>query len=153
MLSPCGLGATESRSHSGARRQSYRRLWPCRRAIFHDRAPECTHRPLVNANVIVRQCGVSGDTSTGGLARLDWRSAMAQRCYRRAGANGHAARNQSGETEKALTPFLRRCLPSAHPVFAGGHDRPRRAWARNTWQFNAIFRVSQKKVRNFAIFR
>ena len=84
--------------------------------------------------------GVSGDTSAGGLARLDWSLAeRPQAAIIELGSND-ALRGQSpGETEKNLAAILSR-LQSAHvAVLLAGMKAPRNLGPEYDAQFDAIY--------------
>ncbi|HEY2886301.1 MAG TPA: arylesterase [Rhizomicrobium sp.] len=84
--------------------------------------------------------GVSGDTSAGGLARLDWSLAdRPQAAIIELGSND-ALRGQSpGETEKNLAAILSR-LQSAHvAVLLTGMKAPRNLGPEYDAQFDAIY--------------
>jgi acyl-CoA thioesterase-1 len=98
----------------------------------------------IDAKVI--NAGVSGDTSAGGLARLDW--ALADRpdaAIIELGSND-ALRGQSPvETEKNLTAILTK-LKAAHiPVLLAGMKAPRNLGPEYAAQFDPIYpRLAQK---------
>lgn len=91
-------------------------------------------------DVKVINAGVSGDTSAGGLARLDWSLAdHPQAAIIELGSND-ALRGQSpAETEKNLSAILTR-LKSAHvAVLLTGMKAPRNLGPEYAVQFDAIY--------------
>ncbi len=98
----------------------------------------------IDAKVI--NAGVSGDTSAGGLARLDWSLAdHPDAAIVELGSND-ALRGQSpAETEKNLTAILTR-LKAAHiPVLLAGMLAPRNLGPEYAAQFDPIYpRLAQR---------
>ncbi len=91
-------------------------------------------------NVKIINAGVSGDTSAGGLARLDWSLAdHPQAAIIELGSND-ALRGQSpAETEKNLSAILTR-LQAAHiAVLLTGMKAPRNLGPEYAAQFDAIY--------------
>ncbi len=92
------------------------------------------------SNVKIINAGVSGDTSAGGLARLDWSLAdHPQAAIIELGSND-ALRGQSpAETEKNLSAILTR-LQAAHiAVLLTGMKAPRNLGPEYAAQFDAIY--------------
>jgi len=84
--------------------------------------------------------GVSGDTSAGGLARLDWSLAdHPQAAIIELGSNDALRGQPPGETEKNLAAILSR-LKSAHvAVLLTGMKAPRNLGSEYDAQFDAIY--------------
>jgi len=88
----------------------------------------------------VINAGVSGDTSAGGLARLDWSLAdRPQAAIIELGSND-ALRGQSpAETEKNLSAILTRLKAEHVAVLLTGMKAPRNLGAEYAAQFDAIY--------------
>jgi len=88
----------------------------------------------------VINAGVSGDTSAGGLARLDWSLAdRPQAAIIELGSND-ALRGQSpAETEKNLSAILTRLKTEHVAVLLTGMKAPRNLGAEYAAQFDAIY--------------
>ena len=92
----------------------------------------------MNATII--NAGVSGDTSAGGLARLDWSLAdRPQAAIIELGSND-ALRGQSpAETEKNLSAILTRLRAAHIAVLLTGMKAPRNLGSEYAAQFDAIY--------------
>lgn len=98
------------------------------------------------ANVIVDNAGVSGDTSTGGLARLDWALGDgASAVIVELGANDMLRGINPAETEKALDAILATLSAKRIPVLLAGMIAAPGMGKEYEAQFNAIFpRLAEK---------
>jgi acyl-CoA thioesterase I len=98
----------------------------------------------VNAKVI--NAGVSGDTSAGGLARLDW--SLADRpdaVILEFGGNDALRGLAPGETERNLSAMLGRFRSMGIPVLILGMKAPRNLGPEYAGEFDAIYpRLAQK---------
>ena len=97
-------------------------------------------------NVIVNNAGVSGDTSTGGLARLDWALGEgADAAIVELGANDMLRGINPAETEKALDAILTKFSERGSPVLLAGMVAAPGMGRDYEGQFNSIFaRLSEK---------
>jgi acyl-CoA thioesterase I len=101
----------------------------------------------VNATVI--NAGVSGDTSAGGLARLDWSLGDAKTAPDAAivelGANDGLRGLAPGEMERNLDAILARLKARNIPVLFAGMKGPRNFGSAYTTEFDAVFPRLAKK--------
>ena len=101
----------------------------------------------VNATVI--NAGVSGDTSAGGLARLDWSLGDAKTAPDAAivelGANDGLRGLAPGEMERNLDAILARLKARDIPVLFAGMKGPRNFGSAYTAEFDAVFPRLAKK--------
>jgi acyl-CoA thioesterase-1 len=109
----------------------------------HDQAFEAQLQAALKANgrdVQILDGGVSGDTSAGGLARLDW--ALADKpdaVLLELGANDALRGTDPAETERNLSAILDK-LQAAHlPVLLTGMEAPPNLGAAYGAQFRAVF--------------
>lgn len=90
------------------------------------------------ANVV--NAGVSGDTTTGGLSRLDWSVPDGtDAVILELGANDALRGIAPGITRKALDTMLRRLKERKIPVLLCGMVAPPNLGAEFGWAFNAIY--------------
>ncbi len=97
-------------------------------------------------NAVVINAGVSGDTSAGGLARLDW--SLADRpdaAIVEFGGNDALRGLAPEETEKNIAAILDRLKSSGMPVLLLGMMAPRNLGPEYGAQFNAIYPRLAKK--------
>ena len=88
----------------------------------------------------VANAGVSGDTSTGGLERLDWSVPDGtQAVIVELGANDALRGIDPALTEKAIDTILTRLQARKIPVLLAGMKAPRNMGADYTRAFDAIF--------------
>ena len=91
-------------------------------------------------DVSVANAGVSGDTTAGGLARLEWSvPASAKAVIVELGANDALRGLDPRATAKALEDIVARLLKRGQPVFLAGMSAPRNLGARYTEAFDGIF--------------
>jgi acyl-CoA thioesterase-1 len=99
--------------------------------------------------VTVTNAGVSGDTSAGGLARLDWSLGNAQSAPDAAivelGANDGLRGLAPAEMEKNLDAILARFKTRNIPVLLTGMKGPRNYGAQYAAEFDAVFPRLAKK--------
>jgi acyl-CoA thioesterase-1 len=91
-------------------------------------------------NVVLLDGGVSGDTTAGGLARLDW--ALADKpdaVFLELGANDALRATDPSETDKNLTAILDRLQAEHLPVLMTGMEAPPNLGAAYGAQFRAVF--------------
>jgi len=91
-------------------------------------------------DVTILDGGVSGDTTAGGLARLDW--ALADKpdaVLLELGANDALRGTDPTETEKNLSAILDRLAAARLPVLLTGMEAPPNLGAAYTQQFRAVF--------------
>ncbi|MHA1189713.1 MAG: arylesterase, partial [Alphaproteobacteria bacterium] len=97
-------------------------------------------------NVVVTNAGVSGDTSSGGLARLDWSvPADADGVIVALGANDALRGVDPAITRKALTEIVDRLVARGQAVLLAGMLAPRNLGADYTEAFDAIYRDLGKR--------
>jgi acyl-CoA thioesterase-1 len=91
-------------------------------------------------HVVLLDGGVSGDTTAGGLARLDW--ALADKpdaVFLELGANDALRGTDPSETDKNLTAILDRLQAEHLPVLMTGMEAPPNLGAAYGAQFRAVF--------------
>ena len=100
-------------------------------------------------NVTVINAGVSGDTSAGGLARLDWSLGDAANAPDAAivelGANDGLRGLSPGEMEKNLDGILAKLKTRSIPVLLAGMKGPRNFGTSYAAEFDAVFPRLAKK--------
>jgi acyl-CoA thioesterase-1 len=100
-------------------------------------------------NVTVLNAGVSGDTSAGGLARLDWSLGDAKNAPDAAivelGANDGLRGLAPAEMEKNLDGILGRLKARKIPVLLAGMKSPRNFGASYASEYDAVFPRLAKK--------
>ena len=100
-------------------------------------------------NVTVINAGVSGDTSAGGLARLDWSLGGAKDTPNAAivelGANDGLRGLPAGEMEKNLDAILAKLKTRGIPVLFAGMKAPRNFGQTYAASFDAVFPRLAKK--------
>jgi acyl-CoA thioesterase-1 len=97
-------------------------------------------------NVSVINAGVSGDTSAGGLARLDWSlSERPDAAILEFGGNDALRGLSPAELEKNLDGMLAKLKARNIPVLVAGMKAPRNMGAAYTAQFDAVFERVAKK--------
>jgi acyl-CoA thioesterase-1 len=97
-------------------------------------------------NVVVINGGVSGDTSAGGLARIDWSLADSPDAVILEFGGNDALRGLSpAETEKNLDGMLTKLKTKNIPVLVAGMMAPRNMGTAYVAEFDAVFgRVARK---------
>jgi acyl-CoA thioesterase I len=94
-------------------------------------------------NVAVINAGVSGDTSAGGLARLDWSlggtASMPNAAIVELGANDGLRGLPADEMEKNLDAILAKLKARGIPVLVTGMKAPRNFGAAYAARFDAVF--------------
>lgn len=97
-------------------------------------------------DVEIRNAGVSGDTSAGGLARLDWAVGPdADAVVVELGANDALRGVDPAETERNLDAILRRLTERGLKVLLAGMYAPPNLGAEYAHRFNAIYpRLAEK---------
>jgi acyl-CoA thioesterase-1 len=91
-------------------------------------------------SVTIENAGVSGDTSAGGLARLDWSVGEAtDAVILELGANDALRALDPRETQKALDTILARLAARKIPVLLTGMQAPRNLGADYAGAFDAIY--------------
>jgi acyl-CoA thioesterase-1 len=94
----------------------------------------------------VINAGVSGDTSAGGLARLDWSlSDGPDAAILEFGGNDALRGLAPAELEKNLDGMLAKLKARSIPVLVAGMKAPRNMGAGYTAQFDAVFERVAKK--------
>jgi acyl-CoA thioesterase-1 len=91
-------------------------------------------------DVILLDGGVSGDTSAGGLARLDW--ALGDKpdaVLLELGANDALRGTDPAETEKNLSAILDKLAAAHLPVLLTGMEAPPNLGAAYAHQFRAVY--------------
>lgn len=97
-------------------------------------------------NVEVTNAGVSGDTSSGGLARLDWSvPADADGVIVALGANDALRGIDPAITRKSLTEIVERLTERGQAVLLAGMLAPRNLGAEYAEKFDAIYRDLGKR--------
>jgi len=100
-------------------------------------------------NVAITNAGVSGDTSAGGLARLDWSLADPKTAPDAAivelGANDGLRGLPPGEMEKNLDAILAKLKARNIPVLLAGMKSPRNLGAPYAAEYDAVFPRLAKK--------
>jgi acyl-CoA thioesterase-1 len=100
-------------------------------------------------NVTIINAGVSGDTSAGGLARLDWSlgdpKTQPDAAIVELGANDGLRGLPPGEMEKNLDAILARLKARNIPVLLAGMKGPRNFGSAYTAEFDAVFPRLAKK--------
>ncbi len=91
-------------------------------------------------DVIILDGGVSGDTTAGGLARLDWAlTDKPNAVFLELGANDALRGTDPAETEKNLAAILDRLAAAHLPVLLSGMEAPPNLGAAYGAQFRAVF--------------
>lgn len=97
-------------------------------------------------NVAILNAGVSGDTSSGGLARLDWSVGPdADAVIVELGANDALRGLDPADTEKALDAILARLAERRLPVLLTGMRAPPNLGADYAARFDAIYPALAKR--------